>query len=70
MIVTIVRSVCEGRRGDIMLGLVDRLLARVAPKVTVEAACSRSYVCRNGTKYLIVCCKDEGCQSPIRVGTC
>lgn len=53
-----------------MLGLVDRLLARVAPKVTVEAACSRSYVCRNGTKYLIVCCKDEGCQSPIRVGTC
>ncbi|WP_431919658.1 hypothetical protein [Nonomuraea jabiensis] len=52
-----------------MMGLVDRLLARVAHKVTVEAACTNTYYCQNGVKYLRSCCLDQGCQT-VRVGTC
>ncbi|MEV6150530.1 hypothetical protein AB0L53_09325 [Nonomuraea sp. NPDC052129] len=52
-----------------MLGLVDRLLTRVAHKVTVEAGCSNYYYCKDGVKYLRQCCLDQGCQT-VKVGKC
>ncbi|MCA2222748.1 hypothetical protein [Nonomuraea aurantiaca] len=52
-----------------MLGLVDRLLTRVAHKVTVEAGCSNYYYCSGGIKYLRQCCLDQGCQT-VKVGKC
>ncbi len=52
-----------------MMGLVDRLLARVAHKATVEAGCSNYYYCSNHVKYLRQCCLDQGCQT-VKVGTC
>ncbi|GAA1556413.1 hypothetical protein GCM10009678_44330 [Actinomadura kijaniata] len=44
-----------------MTRLIDRVLARVAHKETVDAGCSRYEFCKNGIKYLRMCCKDEGC---------
>jgi hypothetical protein len=52
-----------------MLGLVDRLLTRVAHKVTVEAGCSYYTYCSGGIKYTRVCCLDQGCQT-VKVGKC
>ena len=52
-----------------MWRLVDRVLTRIAGKATADAGCSRYYYCKNHTRMLRVCCKDEGCQY-IVVGQC
>jgi hypothetical protein len=56
-------------RGDIMARLVDRLLARVAPKATAAAGCSNYYYCSSHNYYLRQCCLNEGCTT-VRVGSC
>ncbi|NUW42146.1 hypothetical protein [Nonomuraea rhodomycinica] len=52
-----------------MMGFVDRLLARVARKATVEAGCSYTYYCSGAIMYQRMCCLDQGCQIT-RVGMC
>ncbi|MEV5749296.1 hypothetical protein AB0L00_15885 [Actinoallomurus sp. NPDC052308] len=52
-----------------MTRLIDRLLARVAPKATASAGCSRSNYCYRGLYYLRVCCLNEGCNTAV-VGAC
>ncbi|WP_157420480.1 hypothetical protein [Actinomadura kijaniata] len=46
-----------------MTRLIDRVLARVAHKETVDAGCSRYEFCKNGIKYLRMCCLNEGCNT-------
>ncbi|WP_202638841.1 hypothetical protein [Bailinhaonella thermotolerans] len=50
--------------------LSDRLLSTFVPEVTVSAGCSRYTVCRSGTLWCHMCCKDEGCQNPWVCGSC
>ena len=52
-----------------MARLVDRLLARVAPKATASAGCSNYYYCDRHNYYLRQCCLNEGCNT-VRVGSC
>jgi hypothetical protein len=52
-----------------MTRLVDRLLARVAPKATASAGCSNYYYCSGGKRYLRQCCLNEGCTTVV-VGSC
>ncbi|MFI6977332.1 hypothetical protein ACIBSV_01955 [Embleya sp. NPDC050154] len=52
-----------------MMRLADRLLNRVAQKVTVDAGCSNYTYCQNHVKWLRQCCLDEGC-TYVRIGTC
>ncbi|MET7338249.1 hypothetical protein [Nonomuraea sp. NPDC005650] len=52
-----------------MIGLVDRLLARVAHKATVEAGCSYRYYCIGNYMYQEMCCLDQPCQVT-KVGKC
>lgn len=58
-----------GEGGDVMTRLIDRMLARVAQKETVDAGCSRYEYCKNGIKYLRMCCLNEGC-STSAIGRC
>ncbi|MCO6007793.1 hypothetical protein NE236_22705 [Actinoallomurus purpureus] len=51
-----------------MTRLIDRLLARVAPKATASAGCITSYYCSGGLKYRKVCC-DGQCRHYV-VGAC
>lgn len=66
--IVIVTAYLAGR-GDIMSRIADRLLARVAPKVSVAAGCSYYTHCSGGVKYNRVCCLDEGC-TEVKIGTC
>ncbi|MEV5707127.1 hypothetical protein [Actinoallomurus sp. NPDC052274] len=52
-----------------MTRLIDRFLARVAPKATVSAGCSNDRYCSGGLYYLRQCCLDEGCHTPV-IGAC
>ena len=53
-----------------MTRLIDRLLARVAPKATASAGCSSPYYyCKGGLLYMRVCCLNEGCNTSV-VGAC
>jgi hypothetical protein len=52
-----------------MTRLVDRLLARVAPKATASAGCSRYEYCSRGLRYLRMCCLNEGCNTSV-IGAC
>ncbi|WP_433467071.1 hypothetical protein [Spirillospora sp. CA-128828] len=52
-----------------MARLVDRLVARMAPKATASAACKRTYYyCSGGLYYKKVCC-DGQCRHYV-VGAC
>ncbi|MET7302451.1 hypothetical protein [Embleya sp. NPDC005575] len=53
-----------------MMRLADRLLNRVAQKVTVEAGCSNYYYCQNGYYYLRQCCLNEGCHTVLIAKGC
>ncbi|WP_433477013.1 hypothetical protein ACQPZP_08130 [Spirillospora sp. CA-142024] len=52
-----------------MARLVDRLLARMAPKATASAGCSNYYYCSKGLRYQRQCCLNEGCHTWV-VGAC
>jgi hypothetical protein len=41
--------------------LIDRIIARVAPKATASA-CSSSYYCVGRNLYYRFCCPQGGCQ--------
>lgn len=51
-----------------MSRLVDRLLARVAPKATASAACKTYYYCSQSIYYKKVCC-DGQCRHYV-IGAC
>ncbi|GAA2397550.1 hypothetical protein GCM10010191_00230 [Actinomadura vinacea] len=51
-----------------MARLVDRLLARVAPKATASAGCKTTYYCSGGLKYKHVCCGRD-CRDHV-IGAC
>ncbi|WP_192809465.1 hypothetical protein [Actinomadura rudentiformis] len=52
-----------------MSRLADRLISRLAPKANAQAGCSYYRYCRNGVKYVRICCLDQGCQT-VREGSC
>lgn len=51
-----------------MARLVDRALARLAPKATASAGCQVTYYCYQGLRYRKACCYGQ-CRHSV-VGAC